>query len=534
MTLVEGLITANNLLNQLVAPRKDGGFLLTYIRADEAANTYGCRALAFDDTGRPLAGEFFFAPNGGCGEGLVALADGTFATTWLEESSPDSRHPRQYWMVARLSSLGQLVSRPRRINPDPLQTSLSFASLGGNSAGELTLAWASNPTRARAFSAYGGPLPPLSFVGFTEANSPAVDVTPNGDRIFAGLISGTGNRNYVAYQRFRSDGAPLGRMRRAHSFRNTIFGDPRVASDRFGNFVIAWGTLPGVSCNRLEMRLFRADGTPVRKEVFASNVDRCEGRPQVSFGGDGTFALSWIDRTGVNVAWFSASPADEPCLTRGGRLSCDTGRTGGPPEIDQPDAPAVFDALFLADFDGDGRADPCFHAGTTFRCDLEHRGRGPRAQVQFGEATDLPLLGDLDGDGRAEACVRRGDLLACDTGHDGGRAELEEHFGDIGGTALLGDLDGDHRDDLCLFRDGTFSCDTAHDGGTPDRTIRFGQAGDLPVLGDFDGDGRDDPCVLRGDTLLCDTKHNGGSAEASLQLAVQPGDGFVMGNLDGL
>jgi hypothetical protein len=54
------------------------------------------------------------------------------------------------------------------------------------------------------------------------------------------------------------------------------------------------------------------------------------------------------------------------------------------------------------------------------------------------------------------------------------------------------------------------------------------------VLGDFDGDGRDDPCLLRGGTLRCDTKHDGGTAEAVLRLAVQPGDGIVMGNLDGL
>jgi len=307
-----------------------------------------------------------------------------------------------------------------------------------------------------------------------------------------------------------------------------------VAADRFGNFVIAWGTEPTIFCDRLEARLFRADGIPVGKEFFASLVDHCEGRPQVSFGKDGTFALSWVDQSGINVAWFSASPADELCLTRGGHLFCDTGRTGGLPEIDQPDAPAAFDALFLADFDGDGRADPCYHSGVTFDCDLGHRGHGPRAGVSFGEPSDLPLMGDINGDGRAEACVRRGDLLACDTGHDGGAAEVEEHFGNPGDIALLGDLDGDRRDDLCLFNDGVFSCDTAHDGGAPDRVISFGQAGDLPVLGDFDGDGRDDPCLLRGGTLRCDTKHDGGTAEAVLRLAVQPGDGIVMGNLDGL
>jgi hypothetical protein len=532
MSLARG-DTDNGLYNPLAAPRADAGFLLTFIRDEVDSNSSGCHAISFADDGKPLASEVSFAPNSGCGEGLVALADGTFATVWLGGNLPPKR-PREYRMFGRLSPLGELTSRPRQINPKPLETSLSFASLGGNGSGDMTLTWNHSPTRARSFSAYGGPLQPLFFVGFTYSNSPSVAVLPNGNRIFAGLNGLPGHRNYVAYQRFGPDGTPLGPMRPAHTVRNALFGDPRLAADRFGNFVIAWGTQPTIFCDRLEARLFRADGTPVGKELFASLADHCEGRPQVSFGKDGTFALSWVDESGINVAWFSASPADEPCLTRGGRLFCDTGRTGGLPEIDQPGAPASFDALFLADFDGDGRADPCYHSGVSFNCDLGHRGHGPRAGVSFGEPSDLPLMGDINGDGRAEACVRRGDLLACDTDHDGGTAEVEEHFGNPNDIALLGDLDGDHRDDLCLFNDGVFSCDTAHDGGAPDRVIAFGQAGDLPVLGDFDGDGRDDPCLLRGGTLRCDTKHDGGTAEAILRLAVQSGDGIVMGNLDGL
>jgi hypothetical protein len=436
-------------------------------------------------------------------------------------------------MFVRLSPLGEPISRPRRLNPDPRRSSLSFGTLAGNAKGEMTYAWDYRFVQARSFNAYGGELLPFSFVRFTDSNQPAVAVLPNGNRIFAGLNSRPVERYYVTYQQFAPDGTPLGRLKPAQATQREVFEEPRLAADAAGNFAIAW-TSPGPFCYRIEVRLFRADGTPVRPEIPAGLEDRCGLRPQISFAGNGTFAMSWVDFASLRVAWFSASPADEPCLTRGGRLYCDTGRTGGAPEIDQPDAPAAFDALFLADFDGDGRADPCFHSGTTFRCDLEHRGRGPGAQVQFGEATDLPLLGDVDGDGRAEACVRRGDLLACDTAHDGGRAEFEIHFGSPGGTALLGDLDGDRRDDLCLFQDGLFSCDTAHDGGAAERTVRFGQAGDLPVLGDFDGDGRDDPCVLRGATLLCDTRHDGGLAEASLQLAVQPGDGILMGNLDGL
>ncbi len=539
MTLARGTIADNGLFNLLVAPRSDGGFLITFIRDDTNSDAFGCRAIPFGSDGQALGREVEFAPNGGCGDGLVALADGTFATSWLEENSPVSSHLRVYRMFGHLSPLGELISQPRRINPHPLQFSHTDAlgSLAGNAAGDMTLVWRDTalPFEARSFSAYGGPLPPPFYVLFTDLDlsAPAVAVTPDGTRIFAGLNTYPIDSNYVAYQRFGPDGKPLGKVRPAQTPVNGLFGVPVIAADRFGNFVIAWGSLPGIFCDRLQARLFRADGTPVAKEFFASRVRHCEGLPQVSFANDGTFALSWIDDSGVNVAWFSASPGDEPCLTRGGRLLCDTGRTGGEPEIDQPDAPGAFDALFLADFDGDGRADPCYHSGTTFSCDLGHRGGGPQASVDFGEPSDQPLMGDVDGDGRADACVRRGDLLACDTRHDG-TVSFEEHFGDVDGIPLLGDVDGDGRADLCLFRDGVFSCDLSHHGGAPDLVIHFGKPGDIPVLGDFDGDGRADPCVLRGNTLRCDTKHDGGTAEGILELAVRPGDGIVMGNLDGL
>ncbi len=542
LTLARGVVADNGLFNPLVAPRADGGFLFTVLRDDTFDGSFGCRAIAFGKDGQPLTQETEFAPNAGCGEGLVALADGSFGTAWLAVTDPPQRQ-RAYRTFARLSPLGEVIGRPRRINPDPLHTSLSFATLAGNASGEMTLAWDSQPALARNFSAFGGPLPPLFQVRFTEGFSPpAVAVLANGERIFAGLDHPPGGSDHVAFQRFAPDGAPLGPMRPAQTPRYALFGVPKVAADRSGNFVIAWGSQPGVFCDPLEVRLFRADGTPVGKELFASlaAVDACEGNPQVSFGDDGTFAVSWVDSSGVSVAWFSASPGDEICLTRGGRLLCDTGRTGGYPEIDQPDAPdspAVFDALFLADFDGDGRADPCYHSGTTFSCNLGHRGRGPQASVDFGLASDRPLMGDVDGDGRADPCVRRGDLLACGTAHDG-TPGFTERFGDPGGDPeaipLLGDLDGDGRADLCLFKAGVFSCDLGHHGGAPDLVIRFGQAGDIPVLGDYDGDGRADPCVLRGRTLRCDLKHDGGTAEAILTLAVRPGDGIVMGNLDGL
>jgi hypothetical protein len=88
------------------------------------------------------------------------------------------------------------------------------------------------------------------------------------------------------------------------------------------------------------MNLYRADGRPAGKPFpFSTNPDQCGSNQQVAFADNGTFAAIWnvspdATKADIYFARFSASPADEPCLARAGHLLCDTGRTGGLPEID--------------------------------------------------------------------------------------------------------------------------------------------------------------------------------------------------------
>jgi len=309
---------------------------------------------------------------------------------------------------------------------------------------------------------------------------------------------------------------------------------PQIASDRYGNFVVAWTQLSFDEICGITGRLFRSDGRPVGPDfAFSAHKFQCSEDVHMAFADNGTFGAVWLLVTPDNdvdtyFARFSASPADEPCLVRSGRLLCDTGRTGGLPEIDQVVTAST--TVLMGDVDGDGRADPCELSGTRLRCDLDHRG-GPFEWERTVDASGgTVLLGDVDGDGKADPCVWSEGLLRCQTAS----GEFQERFGAAGDVPLLGDLAGDRREELCVWRRGTFLCDTAHDGGSPEKTIAFGLPADAPLLGDFDGDGRADPCVFRGRRLLCDTAHDGGLAEGRLVLATQPGDRLLLANLDGL
>lgn len=339
-------------------------------------------------------------------------------------------------------------------------------------------------------------------------------------------------------QRVSATGEKLGRPFVVNTVRLSAQSDPSVASDRFGNFVVAWQSYDpeiGFSGWHLRAQLFRKDGRRVGREIVIPNPggDNDTWDPTAVFGPNGTFLLHYVATGPVLIRRYAASPADEPCIQTRRGLECDTGRTGGEAEL--PLALRLYpgDVPLLGDVDGDGRADPCVRRGRRFLCDTDHEDGDFESMVRFGRPDDVPLFGDVDGNGRAEACVRSGRSFLCDTARNGGRAELAVPFGDKEDLPLLGDLDGDGRDDLCVFRNGLFSCDTRHDGGTADLVIAFGQPGDRPLLGDFDGDGDDDPCVFRSGVFLCDTAHDGGAAEAELVFG-QAGDRPLLGNLDGL
>jgi len=342
------------------------------------------------------------------------------------------------------------------------------------------------------------------------------------------------SRTAIFAQRFAANGERLGGESQVSEAADGFEDFPRVAMDPQGNYVVSWDHQP---VGRSWMRLYRSDGTPVRKPVPLTH-EPGQLAAQVAFAANGTFGAVWVDigeEGGLEDLYtqrFSASPGAELCLFRRGELVCDTGRTGGTAEVRYPFGGEPGETGLLGDLDGDGRADPCVYRAGVFRCDTAH-GLGPPIRIRFGQTGDLPLLGDLDGDGKADPCVYRSGRFLCDTSHDGHGAERETAFGgQAGDVPLLGDVDGDGKADPCVFRRGAFLCSSAHDGNAS-VTIAFGQAGDMPLLGDFDDDGRADPCVYRAGQLRCDTAHDGGAAEGLLTFG--DGDGVpLLGNLDGL
>jgi hypothetical protein len=341
-------------------------------------------------------------------------------------------------------------------------------------------------------------------------------------------------RTAVFAQRFAPGGERIGGEIRVSEGTEGFEDGPAIAMDRQGNFVIGWDHWP---VGLAYAKLYRADGTPVRPAIQLTSVIG-QVVPHLAFAANGTFGAGWTDAlreddiADVYIQRYSASPGSEFCLFQAGEFLCDTGRTGGAPEVRYPFGGEAGEVGLLGDLDGDGRADPCVYRDGVFRCDTGHDFGAAETRVRFGQKGDVPLLGDVNGDGKVDPCVYRAGRFLCDTRHEPGTADLEVPVGgQPGDVPLIGDLDGDGKADFCLFRKGSFLCDTARDGSVH-LTIQFGRPGDLPLLGDFDGDGRADPCVYRTGQLLCDTAHNG---TVGGTLTFGDGKGVpLLGNVDGL
>jgi hypothetical protein len=402
----------------------------------------------------------------------------------------------------------------------------------------------------RRFSPAGEPLGPElrvnSYLPGIQTN-PQTAAAPNGNFVIVWQSADQdGELEGIYAQRFSSAGLPVGPEFRVNNITRSAQHFPQVAVDSSGNFVVVWrsyisgGPNGSVLVWGPKARLFRADGTPVTGEILVDQNAFGDVRPLVAFAPNGTFIVTWESMTiltpddfhhDIHARRFSASPGEEPCAVAGAQIFCDTGRTGGLPEMSRTFGGRPGEVTLLADADGDKREDVCAWYAGRFRCDLDHEGPPSEWTVLFGLTTDTPLFGDVDGDGRAEPCVRRKRRLLCDTAHDGGREETIIVLGRGTEIPLLGDLDADGKDDLCLVERSQWTCLTRAGIRT---SFLFGAPGETPALGDLDRDGRAEPCVLRSGRLLCDTAHDGGSAETWLDLELPAGARPVFGNVDGL
>lgn len=175
--------------------------------------------------------------------------------------------------------------------------------------------------------------------------------------------------------------------------------------------------------------------------------------------------------------------------------------------------PSLGDTPVVADFDGDGKADPGIWRASQGVWIIPKSSSNYASFIftQWGQLGDTPVVGEIDGDGKPDIGFYRDGLwgfLKSTQGYSFA-SPLFFNWGGAGLQPVVGDFDGDGKTDIGYIAPptGGQSATYAVLKSTTGYSFAAGQPlfvpagfpsiGDTPAVGDFDGDGKSDPGIWR-------------------------------------
>jgi hypothetical protein len=266
------------------------------------------------------------------GAPAVALAaDGDFVVAWQSKGQDDpldSSFTTGYGIFAqRFDAASNALAGEFQVNTFTTG-SQRHAALASDAAGNFLVAWGGNGTGdsygvfARRYDAAGGPLggefPVNSFTTGTQ-RVPAAAMDDDGDFVVVWAGSAQdGDGSGIFAQRYDPAGNPLGSELPVNTVTTNNQGDPAVAMNADGDFVVVWQSgLQDGDGYGIFARRFDAAGSPLDSPEFQVNTFTTGDQelPAVAMDADGDFAVTWQsyaqdgDDLGVFARRFDAAGA---------------------------------------------------------------------------------------------------------------------------------------------------------------------------------------------------------------------------------
>jgi len=293
-----------------VAMDADGDFVVGWDSDDQAgpgsyADVY---VQIYDGNGKPVGGELPVNTytTGTQGHPTVAMdADGDFVVAWVSDQQ-DGDH---YGVYARRY---RKDGTPLDTTEFPVNTHTAgkqdYPSVAMNDSGNFVVAWESKHQEgtgsgygvyARRYGSDGAPLDNSEFLVNTHTTGSqekaAVAMDADGDFVVVWEGPGPGDAAGVFAQRYDGTGSPVGIEFRVNAHTTDSQGEPSVAMDATGGFVVAWpssqqdGDADGVYA-RLYDQSGIVQGTGFRVNSYTTEDQQY---PSVAMDADGDFVVAW-------------------------------------------------------------------------------------------------------------------------------------------------------------------------------------------------------------------------------------------------
>jgi hypothetical protein len=253
----------------------------------------------------PVGPEFrvnSFEVNGQTNPDIAADADGDFVVTWAsyrQDGSGSGIYAQRY------NAAGAPTGGEFRVN-DTTAGGQNFPSVAMDPDGDFVVAWQGYPLDRSSYAVYarrynaagvpqGGEI--LVSSGPQRQGVPSVACDADGNFVVAWQINneGPGFGFGISVQRFSAAGERVGTSVRANTFVASDQTSPSVASDAYGNFVVAWmsdaqdGSGRGIYAQR-----YNAAGLPQGGEFRVNTTTaNAQGLPSVAADADGDFVVAW-------------------------------------------------------------------------------------------------------------------------------------------------------------------------------------------------------------------------------------------------
>ncbi|KAB2966652.1 MAG: hypothetical protein F9K18_05285 [Thermoanaerobaculia bacterium] len=319
-----------------VAGDASGGFVVAWASEGSPGTDplSSVQARRYDTGGIPLGDQFqvnSYTTNSQYFPAVTVAGQGGFVVVWLSWGSTGTDNDEGSIQGQRFDAIGTPLGGEFQVNG--YTTGLQeYPRVASDGLGNFVVVWHSSGSfgddpagsvQAQRFGSDGTPLGAQFQVNsFTTENQtyPAVAVDFQGHFVVVWQSfgsSGTDQDNWsIQAQRFDAGGTPLGAEFQVNSYTSDYQGEPAVAADSQGNFVVAWSSVGSfgndTSGLSIQAQRFAADGTPLGAQFQVNSYTTGDQRyPAVAADSRGGFVVAWQS--------FGSSGSDNDSLSVQGR-----------------------------------------------------------------------------------------------------------------------------------------------------------------------------------------------------------------------